>query len=117
GQYLRVPGGTTLRVDLDLEVVGDRAAVDFHQDLFLDGYPKFLREKIRIRDGERWRLAYEIGAPRDASQLVVQLYATSVSGAAATVRIHDARLSMVRGPVMSPAVVVIQDEVSRSDLR
>lgn len=117
GQYLRVPGGTTLRIDLDLEVSGDHAAIEFHQDVFLDGYSKFVREHVRVRDGERWRLAYEIGTPRDASQLVVQLYATTVSGDEAAIRFHDARLSMIRGLEISPAPVVIQDEVSRSDPR
>ena len=117
GQYLRVPGGTTLRVDLDLEVFGDQATIDFHQDVFLDGYEKFLRKGIQVRGGERWRLSYEIGVPRDASHLVVQLYATTVSGDMAEIRFHDARLSMTAGSVTSPTVAVIQDEVSAADPR
>jgi len=117
GQYLRVPGGTTLRIDLDLKVTGNQAAIDFHQDVFLDGYSQFAREHVRVRDGERWRLAYEIGTSRDASQLVVQLYATTVSGEAASIRFYDARLSMIRGPEVTSRVIVIQDEVSRSDPR
>jgi len=115
GQYLRVPGGSTLRVDFELEVAGDQAAVDFHQDVFLDGYSKFARENIRVRDGERWRLSYEIGVPRDASQLVVQLYATTVSGDVATIRFHDARLSMTPDRTSPRTAVVIQDEVSPAD--
>ncbi len=115
GQYLRVPGGTTLRVDLDLEVVGDQAVIDFHQDMFLDGYVKFVREGIQVRDGERWRLSYEIGVPHNASQLVVQLYATTVLGDVAVIRIHDARLSTTVGQVTSQTAVVIQDEVSSAD--
>jgi hypothetical protein len=117
GQYLRVPGGATLRVDLDLEVSGDQATIDFHQDLFLNGYEKFARKSIQIRDGERWRLSYEIGVPNDSSQLVVQLYATTISGDVATIEFHDARLSMTSGPVNSPKAVVILDEVSRADPR
>lgn len=115
GQYLRVPGGTSIRVDLDLEVGGEQAAIDFHQDVFIDGYAKFVRESIRVGDGERWRLSYEIGTPRDASQLVVQLYATTVSGVVATIHFHDVRLSMTQRAVISSTVNVIQDEVSRSD--
>jgi hypothetical protein len=112
GQYLRVPGGTTLRVDLDLEVSGDRVTIDFDQDVFLNGYEKFARKGTQVRDGERWRLSYEIGVPHDASQLVVQLYATTVSGDVAAIQFHDARLSMTTGPVHAPKAVVIQDEVS-----
>jgi len=112
GQYLRVPGGTTLRVDLDLEVSGDAAAIDFHQDVFLDGYEKFIRQGVQVRGGERWRLSYEIGVPKDSSQLVVQLYATTVSGEVAAIEFHDARLSMTAGPVMSAKATVIEDEVS-----
>lgn len=117
GQYLRVPGGTRLRVDLDLEVAGVGAAIDFHQDVFIDGYARFVREKIRVRDGERWRLSYRIDVPQDASQLVVQLYATTVFAEHATIRFHDARLSMRQQSVTSSAVDVIQDEVSPSGPR
>jgi arylsulfatase A-like enzyme len=117
GQYLRVPGGTTLRVDLDLEVDGHEAVVDLHQDLFVNGYEKFARKGFRLRDGERWRLSYEIGVPDDASQLVVQLYATTVSGDSAAIRFHDARLSMTAGLFASPTAVVIRDEVSLDDPR
>jgi len=117
GQYLRVPGGTILRVDLDLEVSGEHAVIDFHQDVFIDGYAKFARESVEVRDGERWRLSYEIGTPRDASQLVVQLYATTVAGDVATISFHEARLSMIQGPAVLPTVEVIQDEVSRSGPR
>ncbi|MGB3051510.1 MAG: sulfatase-like hydrolase/transferase [Polyangiales bacterium] len=117
GQYLRVPGGTTLRVHLDLEVLGEQSTIELHQDVFLDGYVKFERKAFELRGGERWRLSYEIGVPRDASQLVVQLYATTVSGEAASIRFYDARLSMIAGDVTSDDAVVIQDEVSRADPR
>jgi len=117
GQYLRVPGDTTLRVDLDLEVTGDRATIDFHQDVFLNGYEKFARKGIQVRDGERWRLSYEIGVPNDSSQLVVQLYATTISGEAAEIEFHDARLSMTAGRAKSRQVVVIVDEVAPADPR
>jgi arylsulfatase A-like enzyme len=117
GQYLRVPGGTTLRVDLDLEASGDQATIEFHQDVFLNGYEKFARKGIQIRDGERWRLSYEIGVVNDSSQLVVQLYATTVSGEVAAIQFHDARLSMTTGPVKAPQAVVIQDEISPADPR
>jgi arylsulfatase A-like enzyme len=117
GQYLRVPAGTILHVDFDLEVSGDQATIDFHQDVFLDGYEKFLRKGIHVREGERWRLSYELGVPHDASQLVIQLYATTVSGEAATIEFHEARLSMTSGPVTAATSTVIQDEVSSVDLR
>ncbi len=117
GQYLRVPGGATLRVDLDLEADGHQVTVDFHQNVFLDGHERFARKGFRLRDGERWRLSYEIGVPHDASQLVVQLYATTVEGDAASVRFHDARLSMSVGPRASSTTVVIRDEVSPVDRR
>ena len=117
GQYLRVPGDTTLRVDLDLEVTGDRATIDFHQDVFLNGYEKFARKGIQVRDGERWRLSYEIGVPNDSSQLVVQLYATTISGEAAEIEFHDARLSMTAGRAKSRKVAVIVDEVAPADPR
>jgi len=117
GQYLRVSGGTTLRVDFDLEVLGEQSAIELHQDVFLGGYVKFERKAVELRGGERWRLSYEIGVPRDASQLVVQLYAKTVSGNAATIRFHDARLSMIAGDVTSDDAVVIVDEVTRGDSR
>jgi arylsulfatase A-like enzyme len=112
GQYLRVPAGTILRIDLDLEVSGDQATIEFHQDVFLGGYEKFLRKGIQVRAGERWHLSYELGVPRPASQLVIQLYATTVSGDVATIQFHEARLSMTAAPVTAHAVTVIQDEVS-----
>ena len=117
GQYLRVPGGTTLRVDLDLEVLGAQSAVELHQDVFLNGYVQFERKAFALRGGERWRLSYEIGVPREASQLVVQLYATAVSGETATIRFHDARLTMTAGDATSDAAVVMEDEVSQADPR
>jgi arylsulfatase A-like enzyme len=117
GQYLRVPGGTTLRVDLDLEVSGDRAAIEFRQDVFLNGYEKFARKATLVRSGERWRLSYEIGVPHDATQLVVQLYATTVSGEAATIQFRDARLSMTAGSATSEEPAVIQDEVAPTSPR
>jgi hypothetical protein len=113
GQYLRVSGGTTLRVDFDLEVVGDRTAMVLHQDSFLNGYPKLVRQDIRLRGGERWRLSYEIAVAHDSSQLVVQLYATTVGADAGVIRIHDARLSMIASSVGSDQTVVIRDEISR----
>jgi hypothetical protein len=112
GQYLRVPEGTMLRVDFDLEVVGDETAMVLHQDLFLDGYPKLVRQGVRLRGGERWQLSYEIGVPHDSGQLVVQLYATTVSADTSIIRIHDARLSMTAGSARSEQVVVIRDEIS-----
>jgi hypothetical protein len=117
GQYLRVPAGTLLRVDLDLEVAGDQATIDFHQDVFLGGYEQFLRKGIEVQAGERWRLSYEIEVPHEASQLVVQLYATTVSGDEAAIQFHEARLSMTSGPVTAPRVTVIQDEVSSAATR
>ena len=112
GQYLRVPGGTTVRVDLDLEVDGEGAIVGFHHDLLLDGHPKIARENVRVRDGQRWQLRYEIHVPRDAGQLVVQLYAKTVSGESATVRFADARLTMLRAEITSGEPVVIDDSLS-----
>jgi len=117
GQYLRVPGGTTLRVDLDLEIFGEQSAVALHQDVFLDDRLKFQRKAFELRGGERWRLSYEIGVPQDGSHLVVQLYATTVAGEGATIRFHDARLSMIAGDVTSDGAVVIEDEVSSPDPR
>jgi hypothetical protein len=117
GQYLRVPAGTIVRVDLDLEVSGDQATIDFHQDVFLGGYEKFLRKGIQVRAGERWRLSYEIGVPHEARQLVVQLYATTVSGDVAAIQFHDARLSMTTDLVTAPTATVIQDEVSSAATR
>jgi hypothetical protein len=114
GQYLRVPRGTTLRIDLDLDVLGEKSAVQLHQDVFLSGRLQFERKDFELRAGERWRLSYAIGVPRDAGQLVVQLYATTVSGDVATIRFHDARLTMTAGDATSNAVVVIEDAVSRS---
>ena len=106
-----------LRVDLDLEVSGDQATIDFHQDVFLGGYEQFLRKGIEVQAGERWRLSYEIEVPHDASQLVVQLYATTVSGDVAAIQFHEARLSMTSGPVTAPRVTLIQGEVSSAATR
>ena len=117
GQYLRVPGGTNLRVDLDLEVIGSQSTVELHQDLFLGGYAKFERKGFALRGGERWLLSYEIAVPRNASHLVVQLYATTVEGEVSTIRFHDARLSMSDVEVSDENLVVIVDEVSRAESR
>lgn len=111
GQYLRVPGGTVLRVEFDLEAEGRGARVELHQDVFLDGYERFARKDVQVNGGERWRLVYEIGVPRNSTQLVVQLYATTVSGRSATLRIRDARLTMRDAPRTTRLVEVIEDEV------
>lgn len=112
GQYLRVPAGSTLRVDLDLQVEGEQAVVEFHQDTFLEGHPKLVRHAVRVRAGERWRLRYEIGAPHEANQLVVELYAQTVLGDAATIRFDNAELTMTPGKVRSAEAVVLIDELS-----
>ena len=112
GQYLRVAAGTSLGVRFDLEVQGEGAAVELHQDVFLDGYEKFARKKVRLREGQRWRLVYEIGVPRDSSQLVVQLYATTVSGESARIRFHQAELAMKRAPGASDRVTVTTEEIT-----
>jgi arylsulfatase A-like enzyme len=112
GQYLRVPGGSTLQIELDLQVEGEGAVVEFHQDTFVDGYPKLVREGVRIEDGQRWHLRYEIGVPQDASQLVVQLYAKTLSGSVATIRFGRAELTMLVGRTTSGEAVVRADDVS-----
>jgi hypothetical protein len=114
GQYLRAPAGSTLRVDVDLHVEGPHAVVEFHQDTFLDGHPKLVRKGVRVRGGERWRLRYEIGVPHDANQLVVQLYAQTIAGDAATVRFDEAELTMTPGKARSAEAVVLIDDLSKS---
>ena len=94
GQYLRVPGGSVIRVDFDLEAVGDGAELSLTQDVFLSGHEKFKRKGIRLQGGQRWRLSYEIAVPDDSSQLVVQLYATTVKGESILLRAREARLSV-----------------------
>jgi hypothetical protein len=117
GQYLRVPAETNLEVALDLEVLGDGAVVDFHQDVFLNGHSKFERKGFLVRNGERWTLHYEIAVPEDSDQLVIQLYATAVAGEVARIRFNEARLGMNPAAVRSAAVRVIEDARSRADLR
>ncbi|MFZ1865694.1 MAG: LTA synthase family protein [Polyangiales bacterium] len=115
GQYLRVPAGSTLQIELDLTVEGEQAAVEFHQETFLDGYPKLVRKGVRVHDGQRWHLRYDVGVPRDASQLVVELYAKTVSGDAATIRFDTAQLTMARAGATSADVVIIADDLSPGD--
>jgi hypothetical protein len=117
GQYLRVPGGTNLIVDLDLEVLGDGAVVDFHHDVFLNGHAKFERTGVLVQNGERWSLRYEIGVPANSDQLVVQLYATTVAGETARIRFDEARLAMIPAVIRSEAVRVVTEARSPSDLR
>ena len=112
GQYLRVPAGSTIRVDFDLEVDGTDAEVELHQDVFLNGHERFARKNKRIHGGERLRLSYEIDVPRSARHLVVQLYATTVAGESATLRFRQARLSMTQTGASSSGVDVISDDVS-----
>ena len=118
GQYLRVPAGTMVRVDFDLEVLGEpTATVDLHQDVFMNGYLVFERKGIRLDGGDRWQLSYSFGAPADSSQLVVQLYARTVAGEATEIRFHEATLSMMRERVESKEPTVIRDEVTRAQPR
>jgi hypothetical protein len=112
GQYLRVPAGTILRVGFDIEVEGSDAEVELHQDVFLNGRERFARKAKRIADGQRWQLEYEIHVPTPSDQLVVQLYATTVSGESATLRFRSAELSMRRGADADPSVNVLVDDVS-----
>lgn len=117
GQYLRVPDRTVLRVDLDLEILGEQSAVALDQDVFLGGKLRFERKAFQLRTGERWRLSYEIGVSRGSSHLVVQLYATTVAGERATIRFHHAQLSMIARDVASAEAVIIEDAVSPVDPR
>ncbi len=112
GQYLRVGEGTSLTVRFDLEVRGEGATVELHQDVFLDGYEKFAKKGVRLRDGQRWRLEYDIGVPRDSSQLVVQLYATTISGKSTRIRFREAELVMNRAPDASEGVTMVIDEIA-----
>ena len=112
GQYLRVPAGTILSVTFDLEVEGADAEVELHQDVFLNGHKRFARKEKRMSAGQRWRLSYEIRVPKASSQLVVQLYATTVSGDSATLRVRSAQLSMNEGAALDGGVDVLEDEVS-----
>lgn len=117
GQYLRVPGRTKLRVELDLQVAGEGVAVEFHQDVFLNGYSQFVRDGIIVREGERWRLRYDVHVPGSSGQLVVQLYATTIEGEVAEVQVHEAQLAMIEEPIESSSTVVLRDEVSRTPTR
>lgn len=112
GQYLRVPARSIVRIDIDLQVEGDEAAVELHQDTFVDGYPKLVRQGVRVESGERWRLRYEIGVPHESGQLVVELYATAISRSAATIRFHRAELAIEPASTASEGTVVRLDEVS-----
>lgn len=112
GQYLRVPAGTILEVSFDIEVEGSDAEVELHQDVFLNGHERFARKEKRIGTGQRWRLSYLIHVPEPSSQLVVQLYATTVSGEHVTLRFHSAQLSMSQGAEPDAPVNVLVDEVS-----
>lgn len=115
GQYLRVPAGASAFVRFDIEVEGKSSEVALHQDLFLDGHERFARRAKRLGNGDRWRLHYEIQVPEDASQLVVQLYATALSDADATLRFHAADLTIIEGSASSMRVDILQDEVSTSE--
>ncbi|MDH3728763.1 MAG: LTA synthase family protein, partial [Myxococcales bacterium] len=114
GQYLRVPAGTLVRVDFDLEVVGEpTAAVGLQQNVFMNGQLVFERKGIRLDGGDRWRLSYSFGAPAASRHLVVQLYAQTVAGEATELRFHESSLSMVREPVESKELTVIRDVIER----
>jgi hypothetical protein len=113
GQYLRVPAGTSVRVDFDLEAIGREGRLALTQEVFLNGYEKFARKGISLAAGERWRLSYEIAVPNESNQLVIQLYATTVEGDSLTLRIHEARLSVSKGNASESELNVLQDERSR----
>jgi arylsulfatase A-like enzyme len=113
GQYLRVPAGTSVRVDFDLEAIGREGRLALTQEVFLNGYEKFARKGIGLAAGERWRLSYEIPVPNESNQLVIQLYATTVEGDSLTLRIHEARLAVRKGDASERELNVLQDERSR----
>jgi arylsulfatase A-like enzyme len=117
GQYLRIPAGTRLRVDFDLEVIGEDAELELQQDLFFNGHERFARDDQRVRSGERWQLSYQVDVPRESGQLVVQLYATTVAGQSATLRVHQAQLSMSRARTSGLRVEVVADEISTAARR
>jgi arylsulfatase A-like enzyme len=117
GQYLRVPGGSVVRVDFDLELSGIDAVVDFHQDVFVDGLERFARKGTRLREGERWLLRYELPVRAPSSHLVIQLYATASSGEDAAIRFHDAQAAIERMDPPSNEVVVIEDRLTPGTLR
>ncbi len=110
GQYLRVPAGTAVRVDFDLEVVADRtAAVRLQQDVFMNGQLVFARDGIRLDGGDRWQLSYSFGARAASRHLVVQLYAQTVAGESAELRFHESSLSMARDAIESQEPTVLRD--------
>ena len=118
GQYLRVPAGTVVWVDFDLEVLGEpTATIGLHQDVLMNGDLVFERKGIRLDGGDRWRLSYSFGAPDASSHLVVQLYAQTVAGEVTELRFHEASMSMTREPVESEEPTLIRDEVIRGRRR
>ncbi len=111
GQYLRVPADTRVRVDFDLEVQGRGTVIRFHQDVFLEGYERFARKRVRVREGERWQLRYEVPVPKSASQLVVQLYAEALSGEDPTILVRQATVALLASAGEADETVVIEDRL------
>ena len=112
GQYLRVPADSVVRVDFDIEVEGKGAAVRLHQDVFIEGYERFARKKVLVQEGQRWRLRYEVPVREASGQLVVQLYATGLSGEPAVIRFHEAGVAIDGASLPSEEVVVIEERLT-----
>ena len=115
GQYLRTPAQTRVRVDLDVEAIGEGGEAELHHDVFLAGHEKIAREGIRLAGGDRWLLSYDILVQDEAQQLVVQLYATAKSDV--TLRVHQASLSMSAAEVTEERVEVLRDRLSTGPRR
>jgi arylsulfatase A-like enzyme len=112
GQYLRVPADTRVRVDFDLEVQGQGAVIRFHQDVFLEGYERFARKRVWVREGERWQLRYEVPVRKSASQLVVQLYAEALSGEDSTILVRQATVELLESAGQADDTVVTEDRLT-----
>ena len=112
GQYLRVPADTRVRVDFDLEVKGRGAQIGFHQDVFLEGYERFARERVRVREGERWQLRYEVPVQETATDLVVQLYAEALAGEDSSILVRQATVELLDGAGEANETVVIEDRLT-----
>jgi hypothetical protein len=112
GQYLRVPADTRVRVDFDLEVRGRGVQVRFHQDVFLEGYERFVRERVRVREGERWQLRYEVPVRETATDLVVQLYAEALAGKDSSILVRQATVELLDGAGEANETVVIEDRLT-----
>ncbi len=95
GQYLTVPKGSRLEVELEAEVSGDGAVVELTHDLIGPGVQAHRPQLPLLGDGDRLRTRWEYVFDQERNHVEVRLGARRVAGKNVQLRFAKAQLRLV----------------------